>query len=883
MSSENCSRDQRDRMACACRSVVETLEQRMLLSSGIGLGEDGILSIEGTEGRDVVRVRKTPGSRWQQVRVSLNGEHQDFLKDAIKGVNVELLGGNDRFQVVGLSARFDVPVTADGGAGDDQLQSGDGDDVLLGGPGNDLLQGGNGDDQLDGGEGRDKVIGANGVDEVAGGLGRDRLVRTPGYDDRDLFNRVGRDLVRDRIEHAMVPHFPTLTYTGDPGGYTPQMIRDAYGFTDLEDRGDDLRGRGQAIAVVVAHHAPDAKSDLNTFSREMGLPKLRSGQFKVLFPSGRRPLFDEDWAAEAGVNLQMAHAIAPDADLVLIEAESAGGADIEEAMARGIKYLNKNYGGGVMSLSTGFAAESANQIIFEQIVTSPRARNVTFVAASGLQPLHPPPPDPVLNPIVSNVAGWPSNSPNVIVVGSSTLYLDSAGFRVPGITPTFGGGGGGGGTDVSLDVYEEWTDDINNCAEFPVIPGGEAAYWDGTALQVENNYGQSLVFDTPFFQQERGVPPGGRAVPDLVWHGDLRLGVSYYSSTGFEGNSGWFVSGGSSVGAPSFAGLLAIANQLRADKGKRPLGNTALQKIYRLGDRGPDAYFNDLTFENGGGLGHYLGQAGCPIAPDQNVLQADGAPLADGYDFASGWGSPNAHTLIPALADEPLGRSISRRAVVTGQFLIAPISQGGTGTGTGGSGGSGGSGGGGYFPTPTTGTFTSVYARNSSRLRGVRTLELDSVLFPEGNNLIFTMSSTGGVTTGTGGTTTTITYEMAIMGVDSQTGAAIAPTIDPDLGTFTPGTSIRLVRNGDRVTGLAWVSVRQITTSNNGGGGGGGGGGGPTVTEELRQFPARIRGSISNNGSMNAEFFTVDPLTFERIRTPFNINGIPVFRGRITT
>jgi subtilase family serine protease len=585
----------------------------------------------------------------------------------------------------------------------------------------------------------------------------------------------------------------------------------------------------------------------------------------------------------------MAHSIAPDADLVLIEAESAGGADIEEAVSRGIKYLNKNYGGGVMSLSTGFAAESAGQIVFEQIVSSQRARNITFVAASGFQPLHLPPPDPVLNPILPNVGGWPSNSPNVVVVGASTLYLDPAGFRVPGITPGLpaggGGGGGGGGNTVSLDVYADWTDNLNNCTEFPSVPGGEGVFWDNTDLQVENNYGQSQAFPAPFFQQERGVDPtfGGRAVPDVVWHGDLRLGVSFYSSSGFEGNSGWFTSGGSSVSAPSFAGLLAIANQLRADRGKKLLGNTALQKIYRLGDRGPDAYFNDMTFENLGGLGHYLGQAGCPVGPTENILQAGGAPAGDGYDLASGWGSPNAHTLIPALADQPLGRTINRRAVVTGQFLIIPLTQGGTGTGTGGSGGTGGLGGGGYFPTPTTGSFTSVYARNTARVRGLRTLELDSVLFPAENNLVFTMGgpATGG--TGTGGTTvTTTTYDMAIMGVDSQTGESIAPTIDPVLATFTPGTPIRLVRNGDRVTGLAWVSVSVTTTGQNNGGGGGGGGGG-TVTQELRQYPARIRGSINNSGQIDAEFFTVDPITFQRIRTPFNLNGIPVFRGRIRT
>jgi Ca2+-binding RTX toxin-like protein len=69
-----------------------------------------------------------------------------------------------------------VPVSVDGGAGDDKLYGAGGAQTLSGGPGNDDIKGQDGDDTLDGGDGNDKVDGGAGSDHVSGGAGNDTLV-----------------------------------------------------------------------------------------------------------------------------------------------------------------------------------------------------------------------------------------------------------------------------------------------------------------------------------------------------------------------------------------------------------------------------------------------------------------------------------------------------------------------------------------------------------------------------------------------------------------------------------------------------------------------------------------------------------------------------------
>jgi Ca2+-binding RTX toxin-like protein len=87
-------------------------------------------------------------------------------------VVLNLGDGDDSFT---KSTPPSLPITVDGGAGNDWLKGYTGDDVLFGGPGNDRLEGSKDNDTLDGGDGDDELTGAQGSDHLAGGAGNDLL------------------------------------------------------------------------------------------------------------------------------------------------------------------------------------------------------------------------------------------------------------------------------------------------------------------------------------------------------------------------------------------------------------------------------------------------------------------------------------------------------------------------------------------------------------------------------------------------------------------------------------------------------------------------------------------------------------------------------------
>jgi kumamolisin len=94
-------------------------------------------------------------------------------------------------------------------------------------------------------------------------------------------------------------------------------------------------GGSKLIAIVDAYDDPDAMSDLNTFSSQFGLPSVTSTTFKVVFAAGTRPAQDPTggWEGEESLDIEMAHAMAPGADIVLAEAASNSDVDLFTAVS----------------------------------------------------------------------------------------------------------------------------------------------------------------------------------------------------------------------------------------------------------------------------------------------------------------------------------------------------------------------------------------------------------------------------------------------------------------------------------------------------------------------------------------------------------------------
>jgi Ca2+-binding RTX toxin-like protein len=155
-------------------------DSAMSMVTGAGV-HDGTLYVAGTAERDDVHVNRVGKNKIEVYANFLTDRchHRIFDATEIEKIHIVLGDGNDSAYI---SGNIDLPVFMDGGPGDDYLQAGGGDAVLLGGAGNDKLIGGWGDDELRGGSGNDYLSGGWGDDQLYGGAGDDKLVGGDGDD-----------------------------------------------------------------------------------------------------------------------------------------------------------------------------------------------------------------------------------------------------------------------------------------------------------------------------------------------------------------------------------------------------------------------------------------------------------------------------------------------------------------------------------------------------------------------------------------------------------------------------------------------------------------------------------------------------------------------------
>lgn len=161
-------------------------------------------------------------------------------------------------------------------------------------------------------------------------------------------------------------------------------------------------GGSRMIAIVDAFDAPNAASDLAKFSLQFGLPPA---SFQVVYASGVKPPYDLGWEFEESLDVQWAHAMAPQAEIVLVEAASSNFSDLMAAEDVASKMVNAA-GGGEVSNSWGsgeFNGETAYESHFQKA-------GVVFLASAGDYP----------------GTSWPSVSPNVVAAGGTTVRRNPA-------------------------------------------------------------------------------------------------------------------------------------------------------------------------------------------------------------------------------------------------------------------------------------------------------------------------------------------------------------------------------------------------------------------------------------------------------------------------
>ncbi|QHC30213.1 S53 family peptidase [Streptomyces sp. HF10] len=144
-----------------------------------------------------------------------------------------------------------------------------------------------------------------------------------------------------------------------PTGYGPSDLQSAYGLTAAAAS----KGAGETIAIVDAYNDPNAEADLAKYRSYYGLSACTKagGCFKQVSQTGSTtslPTSDSGWSEEISLDLDMASAICPNCNILLVEAKSATmanlGTAVNEAVSLGAKYVSNSYGGSESSSDTGY-------------------------------------------------------------------------------------------------------------------------------------------------------------------------------------------------------------------------------------------------------------------------------------------------------------------------------------------------------------------------------------------------------------------------------------------------------------------------------------------------------------------------------------------------
>jgi hypothetical protein len=382
----------------------------------------------------------------------------------------------------------------------------------------------------------------------------------------------------------------TLSAPSGTVAYTPAQIRTAYGINSVA-----YDGTGQTIAIVDAYDDPNIAQALDTFDQQFGLtgsgPTLytqygpASSFLTVLNQDGQAtglPSTDpngpgtDNWEVEESLDVEWVHAIAPGAQIILVEANSQSLSDLMASVATAASQP----GVSVVSMSWGFAEGQAvfadDEATYDRVFNVP---GVTFVASAGDYGAADP--------------EYPAYSPNVVAVGGTSLTLNA---------------------DNSYNSETGWGYQSESMGAF-IASGG----------------GISLYEPEPSYQQ--GVQSTGyRTIPDVSLVADPATGAWIADTYNLDPSNPFEVAGGTSLSAPVWAGLLALVDQGRVSTGEATLDSSSptetQQALYML----PQSDYNTIASGTNGysaGAGYNLVTGlGTPVAnslvPDLIAYQGPG-------------------------------------------------------------------------------------------------------------------------------------------------------------------------------------------------------------------------------------------------------------------
>jgi subtilase family serine protease len=291
-----------------------------------------------------------------------------------------------------------------------------------------------------------------------------------------------------RLAHTYLHVRPNAS--SSPTGLSPATMKSVYGFST-----DSAAGAGKTIAIVDAYDLPTAENDLNVFSAQFGLPACTaaSGCFKKVNQTGGTsyPRKDAGWGLEIALDIEWAHAIAPGAKILLVEASSNSFTNLlaaEDYARAHADYVSNSWGASEFSGETGYDAHFA--------------AGKTFVSAGDN----------------GTPAEYPSSSPNVISVGGTTLHFSGSTF-----TGETGWSGGGGG----CSVYEAATSAQSSFSQYGQVNCAGKRATPDLSLDADPASGASVYDSTRYLGQSGWWTVGGTSLssPMAAGHAAV-LGVT---------------------------------------------------------------------------------------------------------------------------------------------------------------------------------------------------------------------------------------------------------------------------------------------------------------------------------------------------------------------
>jgi subtilase family serine protease len=427
-------------------------------------------------------------------------------------------------------------------------------------------------------------------------------------------------------------------------------------FATLYDVPSNLDGTGQTIAVVgqTLLNASNSTSDLDAFRSAAGLPATTSTNFKLTqVPGTGTATACTGDQTETDLDLEWAEGVAKNATIKFIYAGNGSGTNCNNRTKNvfdALQYSITNNVAPIISISYGNCEANLGKsfvLTMQQWAQQANAQGQTISGPSGDEGAAD--CDTGTSATQGLAVDVPAAIPEVTGVGGSEFTGDAAATVAAGCgqattdwaqscTAT-----SSTGTALHYITEKAWNDPLVSTSTSLSAGGG----------------GASTIFSKPSWQSGLGVPNDGRRdIPDIALNGavahdpylicsqDFFTGTAGVTScaNGFRSSSSNTSNnnvldgvGGTSAGAPTFAGILALINQATGSNG---LGNVN-PMLYALAASSPTA-FHDITSGNNNAP-CTAGTKNCPAG-----TTSIGFSAGAGYDQVTGLGSLDVANLISA-------------------------------------------------------------------------------------------------------------------------------------------------------------------------------------------------------------------------------------------